>query len=277
MARQSRPINPKAATRRAAAADALRQLDRVTSIAHENRRIARAAENVARAREFRWQPSAVASVLKQAQLVEGDSLVERGTARDGSGGRSAAGPSRDIRTNLASAEPGRRRAAALVEASTRSYRQIPELSQAMKALGRIERSVESGSAGGAILEQRKYVTLSAVPKSNTTGRAHLEARQPSFAAAGKVANVRIARSLRAPKLPASISQREFAQPSGDMRGSNQTGGRGGITINSSPTVVINAPASGAMQNDVIGALRAYREELFDEMKRESARRERTQF
>jgi hypothetical protein len=277
MAKQSRPINSTAGTKRADAADALRQLDRVTSIVRESRRVARAAASVTRAREFRWQPSEGVSVLKQAQLVEGDSLVERGTARDGSDGRSAAGPSRDSTINSASAKPGRRRAEALVEASTRSQRQIPELSQAMKALARIERAVESGSAGRAILDQRKYVTPSAVSRSNTTGRVHLEARQPSAAAAGKLANVRIARSIRAATLPASVSRREFAQPSGDMRLPNQVGGRGGITINSSPTVVINGPASGAMQNDVIGALRAYREELFDEMKRESARRERAQF
>ncbi len=183
------------------------------------------------------------------------------------------------RTNIATAEPGRRSAAALVEASSRSRRQIPELFQAMKALARIERSVESGSAGRAISELRKYSMPTSVSKSNTTGRGlgSPEARQPSLAGAGKLASVRIARSIRAAKLPASVSQREFAQPSGDVRGSNQTGGRGGITINSSPTVVINAPASGAMQNDVIGALRAHREELFDELKRESARRERAQF
>ena len=277
MARQSRAINPTAGTRRADAAHALRQLDRVTSIARENGRVARAAASVARAREFRLQPSAVGSLLEHAQLLEDDSLVVRGTVRDGSAGGSAAGSSWDSRPNIAGAESGRRRAAASVEASTRPHRQIPELSQAMKALARIDRAVESGSAGRAILEQRKYATPSAVSKSNTTGRAHLEARQPSFAAAGKVANERIARSIRAAKLPASVSQREFAQPSGDMRGPNQAGGRGGITINSSPTVVINAPAGGAMQDDVIGALRAHREELFDELKRESARRERAQF
>jgi hypothetical protein len=32
-----------------------------------------------------------------------------------------------------------------------------------------------------------------------------------------------------------------------------------------------------VQQDVIGALRAHREELFDQLKRESARRERAQF
>jgi hypothetical protein len=251
----------------------------VTSIARENHRVARAAASVARAGEFRWQPAAGPSLLKHAQLVDDDSLVGRGTARDGSSGGSAAGPSRDSRINRASAEPGRRRAAALVEASALSYRQIPELSQAMKALARIERSVESGSAGRAISELRKYAMPASVSKSNTASRAleGLEVRQSSSARAGKLANVRIARSIRAATPPASVSQREFAQPSGDMRGSSQTGGRSGITINSSPTVVINAPASGAMQNDVIGALRAHREELFDELKRESARRERAQF
>jgi hypothetical protein len=75
----------------------------------------------------------------------------------------------------------------------------------------------------------------------------------------------------------SVSQREFARPLSDARVSNEGGGRVGITINSSPTVVINAPAGGAVQHDVLGALRAHREELFDQLKRESARRERAQF
>ena len=52
----------------------------------------------------------------------------------------------------------------------------------------------------------------------------------------------------------------------------------GININSSPTVVINAGAPGGnLQRDVISALRTHREELFDQLKRESARRERAQF
>jgi hypothetical protein len=42
--------------------------------------------------------------------------------------------------------------------------------------------------------------------------------------------------------------------------------------------VINAgSAGGNVQQDVMGALRAYRAELFDQLKRESARRERAQF
>ncbi len=77
--------------------------------------------------------------------------------------------------------------------------------------------------------------------------------------------------------PPGVSQREFAPPSSDARVSNDGSGRAAITINSSPTVVINAAAGGAVQHDVIGALRAHREELFDQLKRESARRERAQF
>ncbi len=198
-------------------------------------------------------------------------LEAGGSCDGGSGEKSSA--------RTASAGTGGRRATALVDAGTRSRREIPELAQTMKALARIERSVESGNAGRAILELRKYVTPTSVSKSNTTGRAleSLDARQPSLAGKGIRADVRFARSIRGVTPPASVSQREFSQPSGNMRVSNGAGGRGGITINSSPTVVINAPASGTVQQDVIGALRAHRGELFDELKRESARRERAQF
>ena len=74
-----------------------------------------------------------------------------------------------------------------------------------------------------------------------------------------------------------VSQREFARPSSDGRFSKDSGAGASITVNSSPTVVINAAAGGTVQHDVIGALRAHREELFDQLKRESARRERAQF
>jgi hypothetical protein len=43
-------------------------------------------------------------------------------------------------------------------------------------------------------------------------------------------------------------------------------------------VVINASeASGDVERQVIGALRTHRDELFDQFKRESIRRERAQF
>jgi hypothetical protein len=89
----------------------------------------------------------------------------------------------------------------------------------------------------------------------------------------------MASSIRGAIAPANVSQREFAEPSASNRGpGSSSGARAGITINSSPTVVINASAVGGdLQRDVIGALRAHRAELFDQLKRESARRERAQF
>jgi hypothetical protein len=108
-------------------------------------------------------------------------------------------------------------------------------------------------------------------------QASRERIRTSFADAGVLAKVRVAPSIRGVVPLSGISQREFAPPTGDVRVSNDGGGRAPITINSSPTVVINAAAGGAVQHDVIGALRAHREELFDQLKRESARRERAQF
>ena len=257
MARQSRTIKPTAAR-------ALRQLGQMTNVARKSGRIARAAASIEKAKTYRWQVPVEAVGLKNERV-----FVKRRTAGDGSGSGSGAGPGwkeTGSRSMTASAGARRHRATALVEAATRSHRQIPELSQAMKALSRIERSVE-------------YVTPTSGLKTNPTRRAlkSLEAKVPSFAERGIRANVRIARSIRGVTPPSNVSRREFAEPSGNARASSAGGGRGGITINSSPTVVINGSGGGAVQHDLIGALRAHREELFDQLKRESARRERAQF
>ena len=165
----------------------------------------------------------------------------------------------------ANAETRRHNARVLVEAATRSPRPIRELSRAMTALSRIERSFE-------------YATPMSASNTNPTRAAESrEARVPSFAEKGRLANVRIARSIRGVTPPSNVSPREFAQPSGNKNLSNGGSRPGGITINSSPTVVINGSGGGAVPHDVIGALRAHREELFDQLKRESARRERAQF
>jgi hypothetical protein len=269
MARQSRTINPKVAR-------ALSHLDRMTNVARKSGRIARAAASIALAKEYRWQLPAEAVGLKDERF-----LVRRRTAGDGSGGGFGAGPgwneatSRSVR---ASAGTRRHLATALVEAATRSRRQFPELSQAMKALSRIEHAVESGSAGRPILQARNYATpASGSSTSPLRAQEGLEAKVPLLAEKGLLANVRIARSIRGVTPPSNVSRREFAEPSRNARVSSEGSGRGGITINSSPTVVINGSGSGAVQHDVIGALRAHREELFDQLKRESARRERAQF
>ncbi|MGO8803270.1 hypothetical protein [Candidatus Binatus sp.] len=109
-------------------------------------------------------------------------------------------------------------------------------------------------------------------------RGGLDAERVAFAGTGILASDRMASSIRAVIPPANFSQREFAEPSGNARGPNSSSARTGITINSSPTVVINAPAAGGnIERDAIGALRAHREELFNQLKRESARRERARF
>jgi hypothetical protein len=257
MARQSRTINPKAAR-------ALGHLERMTNVARKSGRIARAASSIELAKTYRWHAPAEAVGLKDQGF-----LVKRRTAGDGSGGGFGAGPGwneRESQRMTASAGTRRHRATALVEAGTRSHRQVPELSQAMKALSRIEQSVE-------------YVTPTSGLKTNPTRRAlkSLNSSVPSFAEKGMLANVRIARSIRGVTPPSNVSRREFAQPSGNTRIPSQGTGRGGITINSSPTVVINGSGGGVVQHEVIGALRAHREELFDQLKRESARRERAQF
>jgi len=257
MARQSKTINPTTAR-------ALSHVERMTNVARRSDRIARAAASIALPEKYRWQVPTEAVGLKVERF-----FGERRTAGDGSGGGSGAGPGRreaESQNIAASAGTRRHRATTMVEAATRSHRQIPELSQAMKALSRIERSVE-------------YMTPTPDLNTSSTRRPleSLEAKVPSLAEKGMLANVRIARSIGRVTPPSNVSRREFAQPSGNARVSSEGSGRGGITINSSPTVVINGSGSGAVPHDVIGALRAHREELFDQLKRESARRERAQF
>jgi len=78
--------------------------------------------------------------------------------------------------------------------------------------------------------------------------------------------------------PASLSRPEFAEPMRGVYGQESRSIPGAITINSTPTVVINtSDASSDVERQVIGALRAHREELFDQFKREAVRRERAQF
>jgi hypothetical protein len=176
-------------------------------------------------------------------------------------------------------DTGRYRATAMVEAGARLQREILDLSRAANALSRVERVGRSGSVRRTISDERKYATLRLQANTDPTSRARegFEENRLSYAPVSLPGNLRFAPSIRGVIPPTSVSRREFARPSRDGRVLNDGGGRAGITINSSPTVVINAAAGGALQQDVIGALRAHREELFDQLKRESARRERAQF
>jgi len=85
-------------------------------------------------------------------------------------------------------------------------------------------------------------------------------------------------SRRSMIAPAVLSSPEFAEPMRGVYGQESRNAPGSITINSTPTVVINASeGSGDIERQVIGALRAHRDELFDQFKRESVRRERAEF
>ena len=203
------------------------------------------------------------------------------------------------------------RTTARVAAGGRLSRELRESSLAMDALSRIERSVESGTAAWAISTAGRRATEAGFKRSSDFAeQAHranevaqtmvvanaesslrsdagrvssrsggrLETERVAFARAGILASDRMASSIRAVIPPANLSRREFAEPSGNARGPNNSSVRTGITINSSPTIVINAPAAGGNgERDAIGALRAHREELFNQLKREAARRERAQF
>jgi hypothetical protein len=280
MARQPRTINPTTRTGPSGFGHALKNLDRVANVARKSGRIAQAAVQIALAREYRLQLPAQGSLLKEGRFFE-TGFRPKETANDGSGSGLGIASRRSERANriIAGTETGRHRATAIVDAGARLQRQVLDLSRAVNALSRTDRSTGSAIAGRAIPVGDKYATPRLPVNTDPIDRAResLEGRPLSFGPADLPANVRFAPSIRSVIPPTNLSRREFARPSSDSRIVKDGSGRAGITINSSPTVVINAPASGALQQDVIGALRAHREELFDQLKRESARRERAEF
>ena len=268
MIRQSRTIN--ASARAAKLAPALSGLERVSKVGRESARMARAAASIGLSGKYRWQlPASGVSAKSKTE-------IKRGT-RDGSGTGSSSESDRSERDNqntTARGGSGWNRATAMVNAEARASREMPELSRAMNALSRVEPSVDLRKATS---DSRKDATPMLASDARNRARASHEAARPSFADERILANVRVAPSIRGVMPPPGVSQREFARPSSDPGVSNEGSRRAAITINSSPTVVINTVAGGAVQHDVIGALRAHREELFDQLKRESARRERAQF
>ena len=85
-----------------------------------------------------------------------------------------------------------------------------------------------------------------------------------------------ATSLEASILAAPrIDRPEFAEPASVRPSRSAENPSGGISINSSPTVIIHgAQDSGDIERQVVEALRKHREQLFEQMKQEAARRER---
>ena len=146
----------------------------------------------------------------------------------------------------------------------------------LSAVSTLGRAIESGKAVSAI-----GAALDAAPvlidKAGRTSRIaeDFQAEGTSNLHADLRPNLIVASSVRAISGVEKVHLRELAYPSSKPNDGNA---RQEITINSSPTVVVNATAAGSsMRRDVIQALRAHREELFDQLKRESARRERAQF
>ncbi len=127
-----------------------KHLDRMTNVARKSVRIARAAANIAHAGRNivgKSQPEAVGLEEERFPVKSKDcGAMALGAALATDVVGSEAGESEH---DCEAKGSGRHRATALVEAATRSHRQIPELSQAIKALSRIERSVESCEARDA--------------------------------------------------------------------------------------------------------------------------------
>ena len=154
------------------------------------------------------------------------------------------------------------------------------LATAMAALIRAERSALTGRAGRAISDANQRTTLPVTVSAKLAHRSRLgiEGEGAVRRETGVVASARVPSSIHGLTPFSNVARRDFAEPSNSATGPNSGLERARITVNSSPTVVINAQAAGGdLQRDVIGALRAHLEELFDQLKRESARRERAQF
>ena len=155
-----------------------------------------------------------------------------------------------------------------------------KLPVAMEALARSERSVEARDVARAIVTVPRGSIIAPAGNSQLSRRmvAGLETGRAMSTGTRAIVAGRAA-SIHGVVPPSNLSQRMFAEPWGGNRGRDGRSGGAGITINSSPTVVINGATAGGgdAQRDVIGALRAHREELFDQLRRESARRERAQF
>ena len=152
--------------------------------------------------------------------------------------------------------------------------------------GRLAGPLNAVSTLGRAIESRKAISAIGAAHGATpvlierAGRARriaedFVAKGTSNMHADLRANLIVASSVHAMSRLKNVHARELAHPSSKPNDGNS---RKEITINSSPTVVINATAAGSSaQRDVIEALRAHREELFDQLRRESARRERAQF
>jgi hypothetical protein len=268
------------------AARALSNLDHLVRVVRQSVGSARLEASIARVGRLRWKLPTAGSFLKDDQFIKNTPAEPRRFNVDGSqsgpGNRSLRNET-DNRPEYAQSGSwagGRHRATETIATRGGLSAEVRQLSRAMNALSRIRRSVESGNAARAMSSASRRATLMAVDKTISMNRAreNPEAKRAALSRTGFEVSARIASTIRAVTPPSNVTPREFSELSGSAGGASNSGGRSGITINSSPTVVIHAAAAGGdLQRDVIDALRAHREELFDQLKRESARRERSQF
>jgi hypothetical protein len=277
-------------------ARAINQLDRIAGFGRQFNRIAKASARLTISTGRGWKIPAQASFAPLApvnkQSNSDGSQSHSDQARNGNQMNQERKPANAAQLNRFHGHAkGLQRAASMIDAGGRMSRKSRELTSVVESLSQVEGSVESGEAARAISNaSRRAIDVAkkvVVPNTGSSPRLNGAASSRSqegvdgaasrFAEKGASSRTQMASIRGANKLP-NVSQRAFAEPSGRGRGSNSGSVRTGITINSSPTVVINAPASGGnAARDVISALRTYREELFDQMKRESTRRERAQF
>jgi hypothetical protein len=271
-------------------AHAFGQLERMAGFVRKSAGTSRAVARIARVTGQRAPMAAQVAPPNFGSGAEANSRADGRTAADGS--QSQVGDIREI----AGSERFNQRLGAANKAlnATRTTRGMSsseiakKVRPAMDAISRLERSVESGSAAAAIFNANERAIRKLGSNAESAQRAdrgtssrsgeNAGAKRAESRAIGFITGAHAASSIRRVTPPPNVSRRAFSELSRDDRGLSNGSGRVGIAIHSSPTVVINASAAGGnLQRDVIGALRAHREELFDQLKRESARRERTHF
>jgi hypothetical protein len=267
MSRQSRTVTGSESAR------AFSVLQRMAGVVRESSRAAVAGR--------RLQLPAHVSFAKHSRGLDAGSRIDRRIPSAGSQSRTDGKPGRmsigRLFQNVAALARSMRAVTQAADGA-RNNKATRRLADAMAALIRAEHSTLTGRAGRAISSASQRAMLPVVASAQLARRARIGVEAGRAARTGFIASARVPSSIHGLTPPSSVSQREFAEPSGNAKGPDSSVERARITINSSPTVVINAQAaSGDLQRDVIGALRAHREELFDQLKRESARRERAEF
>ena len=241
---------------------ALRELDRMAGVARDSLRLTNAIAKVSLPDVQQAQPPAYVSLPAMKFLRSERSRVD--------GSRSI------LDVQLMHNEEARRDTAASIRSHASLLNPSPLLTVDPSSMN--EQFVDFRNAARAISAASSSSIQAVLPKveASTRTRGVLELNGATLAGKQFRADASSLRALT--PLPPSVAQREFARPIRIARDRNHGSSNAGVNINSSPTIVINTTAAGTnLQRDVLSALRAHRDELFDQLKRESARRERAQF